>query len=93
MTASGLPPVWRGSSALVLRRCPGHKGIDVEPDGMTFFTCFDDQGQLIARCQTREEIEALRRRGRPIAEVRELKPEESVVCSLTGSPSEFNEDL
>ncbi|EAR19652.1 hypothetical protein ACLM44_11490 [Synechococcus sp. W2B2] len=60
---------------------------------MTFFTCFDDQGQLIARCQTREEIEALRRRGRPIAEVRELKPEESVVCSLTGSPSEFNEDL
>ena len=60
---------------------------------MTFFTCFDDQGQLIARCQTREEIEALRRRGRPIAEVRELTPHQSVVCSLTGSPSEFNEDL
>ena len=60
---------------------------------MTFFTCFDDQGQLIARCQTREEIEALRRRGRPIAAGRELQPVASAVCRLTGSPSEFNEDL
>jgi len=60
---------------------------------MTFFTCFDPQGSVIARCQTEEEIEVLRQMGRPIAEVRELKEEEAVVCSLTGSPSEFDEDL
>ena len=59
---------------------------------MTFFTCFDSQGQLIARCQTSEQIEALRRRGRPIANVHAMKPEEAVVCSLTGSPAEFNEE-
>ena len=59
---------------------------------MTFFSCFDQQGKVIARCQTRQEIEVLQRMGRPIAEVRELRKEESVVCSLTGSPSEFNED-
>ena len=59
---------------------------------MTFFTCFDSQGQLIARCQTPEQIEALRRRGRPIVGVHAMKPEEAVVCSLTGSPADFNED-
>jgi len=63
------------------------------PESMTFFTCFDPQGSVIARCQTEEEIEVLRQMGRPIAEVRELKEEEAVVCSLTGSPSEFDEDL
>ena len=47
----------------------------------------------IARCQTQQEIEALRRMGRPIAEVREMSDEEAVVCSLTGSPSDFNEDV
>jgi hypothetical protein len=30
--------------------------------------------------------------GRPIAEVRQMKNEEAVVCSLTGSPSDFNMD-
>lgn len=60
---------------------------------MTFFSCFDANGAVIARCQTREEIEVLRRMGRPIAEVRELSNEESVVCSLTGSPSDFNEEV
>ena len=59
---------------------------------MTFFTCFDSEGQLIARCQTPQQIEALRRRGRPIADVHAMKPEEAVVCSLTGSPAEFNEE-
>ncbi len=59
---------------------------------MTFFSCFDQQGKVIARCQTHQEIEVLRRMGRPIAEVREMKNEEAVVCSLTGSPSEFNQD-
>tara|TARA_Y100001968_G_C19420164_1_gene751326 strand:+ start:1384 stop:1608 length:225 start_codon:yes stop_codon:yes gene_type:complete len=59
---------------------------------MTFFSCFDHQGRVIARCQTQQDIEVLKRMGRPIAEVRALKNEEAVVCSLTGSPSEFNED-
>ena len=27
---------------------------------MTFFCCFDQKGAVIARCQTREEIEVLR---------------------------------
>ena len=53
---------------------------------MTFFTCFDNRGQLIARCQTPAQIDALRRRGRPIAAVHAMKPEEAVVCTLTGVP-------
>ena len=59
---------------------------------MTFYTCFDSQGGVIARCQTQEEITVLRRMGRPIAQVKEMKNEEAVVCSLTGSPSDYNED-
>ena len=59
---------------------------------MTFYSCFDGEGKVIARCQTPQEIEVLRRMGRPIAEVREMKSEEAVVCSLTGSPSDFNMD-
>ncbi len=60
---------------------------------MNFFSCFDEKGQVIARCQTAQDIEVLRRMGRPIAEVRPLRQEESVVCSLTSSPCEFNEDF
>ena len=60
---------------------------------MTFYTCFDDKGSVIARCQTEEEIAVLRRMGRPIAEVKEMKNEEAVVCSLTGSPSDYNEEF
>ena len=59
---------------------------------MTFFTCFDAEGGVIARCQTQQEVAVLRRMGRPIAEVKEMKAEEAVVCSLTGSPADFNED-
>ncbi len=59
---------------------------------MIFFSCFDQQGRVIARCQSRQDIEVLKRMGRPIAEVRAMKNEEAVVCSLTGSPSDFNED-
>jgi len=47
---------------------------------------------VIARCQTHQDIEVLRRMGRPIAEVRQMKNEEAVVCSLTSSPSDFNMD-
>ena len=57
---------------------------------MTFYSCFDGQGEVIARCQTYQDVEVLRRMGRPIAEVRQMKNEEAVVCSLTSSPSDFN---
>ena len=60
---------------------------------MTFYSCFDGEGKVIARCQTHQDIDVLRRMGRPIAEVREMKNEEAVVCSLTNTPSEFNEDF
>ena len=60
---------------------------------MTFYSCFDSKGALIARCQTEEEIAVLRRMGRPIAEVKAMKNEESVVCSLTGSPRDYNEEF
>ena len=59
---------------------------------MTFYTCFDSQGDLIARCQTQQDIQALKKMGRPIAEVKVMRLEEAVVCTLTGSPSEYNED-
>lgn len=60
---------------------------------MTFYTCYDSEGAVIARCQTNEEVAVLRRMGRPIAEVKAMKNEEAVVCSLTGSPSDYNEDI
>ena len=59
---------------------------------MNFYSCFDEQGKIIARCQTIQDIEVLKKMGRPIVEVKEMKNEESVVCSLTGSPSDFNRD-
>lgn len=60
---------------------------------MTFYTCFDDKGGVIARCQTQEDVAVLRRMGRPIANVKAMKSEEAVVCSLTGSPSEYNDEF
>ena len=59
---------------------------------MNFYTCFDQQGKIIARCQTIQDIEVVKKMGRPIVEVKEMKNEESVVGSLTGSPSDFNRD-
>ena len=59
---------------------------------MNFYTCFDQQGKIIARCQTIQDIEVLKKMGRPIVEGKEMKNEEAVVCSLTGSPSDFNRD-
>jgi len=49
---------------------------------MNFYTCFDQQGNIIARCQTIQDIEVLKKMGRPIVEVKEMKNEESVVCRL-----------
>ncbi len=59
---------------------------------MTYYSCFDKEGKIIARCQTTEDIDVLKKMGRPIVEIKEMKNEESVVCSLTGSPSDYNED-
>ena len=59
---------------------------------MTYYSCFDPQGEIIARCQTKEDIEVLKKMGRPIVDVKQMTNEESVVCSLTGSPSDYNED-
>ena len=59
---------------------------------MTYYSCFDQQGNIIARCQTKEDINVLKKMGRPIVEIKEMKKEESVVCSLTGSPSDYNDD-
>ena len=59
---------------------------------MNFYTCFDHQGKIIARCQTIQDIEVLKKMGRPIVEVKEMKNEESVLFSHTGSPSDFNRD-
>ena len=60
---------------------------------MTFYTCFDERGEMIARCQTDAEVQALRRRGRPIALVKPMRPQEAVVCGLTSTPAEFDEEL
>ncbi|WP_320675363.1 hypothetical protein [Prochlorococcus sp. MIT 1341] len=60
---------------------------------MEFYSCFDKKGKVIARCQTSQEIEVLRSMGRPIAQVRAMKQEEAVVCSLTSSPCDFKEDI
>ena len=59
---------------------------------MTYYSCFDKKGEIIARCQTKEDIEVLKKMGRPIVEVKEMKNEESVICSLTVRPSDYNED-
>ncbi len=59
---------------------------------MNFYSCFDGNGKIIARCQSHQEIEVLRRMGRPIAEVKKMKNEEAVVCSLMSSPSDFDMD-
>lgn len=60
---------------------------------MTYYTCFDQGGAVIARCQTEEDIAVLRRMGRPISTVQKMRQEEAVVCSLTGSPAEYDEEL
>ena len=59
---------------------------------MNFYSCFDGQGDVIARCQTQQEIEVLKQMGRPIAEIRQMKNEEAVVCSLMSSPADFDLD-
>ena len=57
-----------------------------------FFCCYDQQGALIARCQTMADVEVLKKMGRPVVRVAEMTEEESVVCSLTDTPAAFNQD-
>ena len=59
---------------------------------MDFYSCFDGKCKIISRCQTDQDINVLKKMGRPIVKVRQMKNEEAVVCSLTGSPSDFNMD-
>ena len=59
---------------------------------MDFYSCFDKHGKIIARCQSIQDIDVLKKMGRPIVKITEMKKEESVVCTLTGSPSDFNMD-
>tara|TARA_B100000519_G_scaffold6881_1_gene5952 strand:- start:4 stop:165 length:162 start_codon:yes stop_codon:yes gene_type:complete len=51
-----------------------------------------EKEKIIARCQTDQDINVLKKMGRPIVKVLQMKNEEAVVCSLTGSPSDFNMD-
>ena len=82
------------TTTLVVVNGPSHRhnGKVIHASVMTFYTCLDDKGSVIARCQTEEEIAVLRRMGRPIAKVNAMKKEEAVVCSLTGSPSDYNDE-
>ena len=59
---------------------------------MSYYNCFDQNGQIIARCQTYQDIEVLKKLGSPLVEIKEMQNEDSVVCSLTGSPSDYNMD-
>tara|TARA_Y100001968_G_C19264453_1_gene670936 strand:+ start:767 stop:1006 length:240 start_codon:yes stop_codon:yes gene_type:complete len=78
---------------VVLRAISRHNWNDINSlENVNFYTCFDTKGDLIARCQTEEEIKVLRRMGRPIAEIKTMKNEEAVVCSLTGLSYNYNEE-
>ena len=46
---------------------------------MNFYSCFDQQGQIIARCQTIQDIQVLKKMGRPIVEVKEMKNEDCLL--------------
>ena len=59
---------------------------------MDSYSCFDGRVEIIDRCQIDQDINVLKKMGRPIVVVRQMKKEEAVVCSLTGSPSDFNMD-
>ena len=78
----------------ILRQDPGSAAIlgkELE-FSVKFFCCYDEQGVLIARCQTMADVEVLKKMGRPVVRVAEMTEEESVVCSLTDTPAAFNQD-
>ena len=78
--------IWRHTPSSTAILCTG-LGPSVK-----FFCCYDQQGTLIARCQTMADVEVLKKMGRPVVKVAEMTEEESVVCSLTDTPAAFNQD-
>lgn len=60
---------------------------------MTLFSCFDDRGALVARCQTEAQVVVLRRRGLRIAAVQPMAEEELVLCSVKVAPDAIDEEL
>lgn len=46
---------------------------------MNFYSCFDQQGQIIARCQTIQDIQVLKKMGRPIVEVKEISDFRNII--------------
>ena len=60
---------------------------------MIYYNRFDKKGKIIPRCQAMKDTDVFwKKMGRQIAGIKEMKMEESVVCSLTGSPSDYNMD-
>ena len=55
---------------------------------MDFYSCFDGQGEIIGARLTK--INVLKKMGRQLGTSNEKRG--AVVCSLTGSPSDFNMD-
>ena len=45
----------------------GHNGTVIHHLMMTFYTCLDDKGSVIARCQTELDVAVLKRMGRPLS--------------------------
>ena len=54
---------------------------------MTYYSCFDH----LINCQTKEDINVLKKMGNQNGNKRNEKRGINV-CSLTGSPSDYNED-
>ncbi len=80
-----------GGNLLPVQASPAIMLKESEPS-VKFFCCYDEQGTLIARCQTMADVEVLKKMGRPVVKVAEMAEEESVVCSLTDTPAAFNQD-
>ena len=59
---------------------------------MNFYCCFNGKGKIITFCQTDQDINVLKKMGRAIVKVFQMKNDEAVVCSLIGSSSDFNMD-
>ena len=59
---------------------------------MDSYSCFDGRLEIIDRCQLDQDINVLKKMGKPLFEVQKMKDEEAVVCPLTGSPSDFHMD-
>ena len=59
---------------------------------MDSYSCFDGRVEIIDRCQIDQDLNVLKKMGKPLFEVHKMKDEEAVVCSLNGSTSDFHMD-